>query len=105
MANSYISCGQISPLYLYILYSIIFKCLNDFILSFGLIKNNVNYGLFFFETELNQHILIKSLFKYISFILFGIIFLYASNKNSKKNKRRERRKSKKLIHIIYGIVM
>ena len=98
MANSYISCGQISPLYLYILYSIIFKCLNDFILSFSLIKNNTNYGLFFFETELNQHILIKSLYKYISFILFGIIFLYAFNKAKKNNKRGERRTIKTLIH-------
>ena len=95
MVNSYIGCGKISPLYFYILYSIIFKCLNDFILSFGLIKNNTNYGLFFFETELNQHILIKSLYKYISFIIFGIILLYTSNKSKKD---RERGNSKKLIH-------
>ena len=98
MKTTYIGFGKISPLYLYILYSIIFKCLNDFILSFGLIKNNTNYGLFFFETELNQHILIKSLYKYISFILFGLIFLYTSNKTKRNNKKKERRKSKKLIH-------
>ena len=94
MKTTYIGFGKISPLYLYILYSIIFKCLNDFILSFGLIKNNTNYGLFFFETELNQHILIKSLYKYIGFIIFGLIFLFASNKTNKNNKKREKKNQK-----------
>ena len=103
MANSYIGCGKLSSLFLYILYRIIFKFLKDILLSFGLVKNDINYGLFFFETELNKHIIIKSIYKYISFILFGTIFLYISSKsnNNKNEESKESKESRKSIYLIY----
>ena len=96
MSKSLISCGDLSSLYLYIIYSVIFKCLKDFILTFNSIKGDINYGLFFFESELNHHILIKSLFKYIGFIVFGLIFLYFTNKG--KNNKNRTQATKNLIH-------
>ena len=76
MSDCLISCGNCSTLYLYIVYRIIFKGLKDFILT----------GIFEIKPELNNHILIKSIYKYIGFILFGFLFYKIRNrKNSDKN--------------------
>ena len=74
-SKPFISCGKLSSLYLYVLYSITFKCLNDFILTFQTV-NAEKKGGFFGESELNNHILLKSFYKYISFMIFGKLFLY-----------------------------
>jgi len=73
MPSCPISCGNWSKLYYYIVYRIIFKGLKDFILKekFG-IKN-----------ELNNHILIKSIYKYIGFIFFGFLFYWMKNRKNK----------------------
>ena len=78
MSDCLISCGNCSTLYLYIVYRIIFKGLKDFILT----------GIFEIKPELNNHILIKSIYKYIGFILFGFLFYKIRNKkNSDKNNK------------------
>ena len=78
MSNCPISCGNCSTLYIYIVYRIIFKGLKDFILT----------GIFEIKPELNNHILIKSIYKYIGFILFGFLFYKIRNsKNSDKNNK------------------
>ena len=82
-----IGLGKLSSLYLYIVYSIIFKCLKDFILTFESIKYGEERGLFWISSELNNHILIKSLYKYISFIIFGIIFLYFTTIKKKEKEK------------------
>ena len=84
--SCWIGLGKLSSLYLYIIYSIIFKCLKDFILSFESIISGVDIGIFGISSELNKHILIKSLYKYIGFIIFSIIFFnYNKNKDEDKN--------------------
>lgn len=76
MSNCLISCGNCSTLYLYIVYRIIFKGLKDFILD----------DIFGIKIELNNHILIKSIYKYIGFLLFSFLFYTIRNKkNSNKN--------------------
>ena len=88
--SCWIGFGKLSSLYLYILYSITFKSLNDFILSFeSIIKLDEDKGIFWISPELKNHILIQSLYKYISFILFGFIFLYCSKEKTKKKKKRK----------------
>ena len=95
MVNFFIGFGKLSSIHLYLLYNFIFKFLSDFILSFSLIKGNVKYGIFLFQPELNSHTLIKCFYKYIGFIIFGIIFLNCQkyNKNNKSTQ-----KSKELIY-------
>ena len=76
MSNCPISCGNYSTLYIYIVYRIIFKGLKDFILT----------GIFDIKPELNNHIILKSIYKYIGFILFSFLFYKIRNrKNSDKN--------------------
>ena len=81
-----ISIGEISSLHLYILYSIISKCLKDFILSFRLVKEGSKYGIFG-ESELDSHILIKSFYKYIGFTIFGFAFLCFTKKIYRRKKK------------------
>ena len=83
MSNCLISCGNCSTLYLYIVYRIIFKGLKDFLLA----------EIFGIKIELNNHILIKSIYKYIGFLLFSFLFYTIRNKkNSNKNNKIKREK-------------
>jgi len=77
MSNCLISFGNCSTLYLYIVYRIIFKGLKDFILD----------DIFGIKIELNNHALIKSVYKYIGFLLFSFLFYTMRNKknNNKSN--------------------
>lgn len=99
--KKYIDLGEFSKLYYYILYSIVFKSLANFILSLDSIAPNKNLSLFGFKPRLSNHILIQSFYKYLSFIFFGIIFYYFSNKkednikeiNNKNNNDNEKSNS------------
>ena len=85
MVNSFIGCGNLSTLHINILYIIIFKFLKEILLTLNTFDENINYNIFKTEIELNKHVLIKSLYKYLSFMIFGKIFLYFSKKNNKFN--------------------
>ena len=86
---SFIGCGELSSLYYYILYSIASKCFSDFDL---LIPGN-NSNMFNINPVLNGFTLIKSFYKYISFIIFGTIVYYYS---LKKNKTQEMKLPQKI---------
>lgn len=92
--RKYIDFGEFSNLYVYILYSIVSKSLSHFILSLYSITGNDKYSLFGFQTKLNGHILIQSFYKYLSFIIFGMIFYHFSttkeiNKQNNNNIEKE----------------
>ena len=87
MVKFFISCGKLSSIHLYLLYNFIFKFLSEFLLSFSQIKENVKYGLFLFQSELNKHTLIKCFYKYIGYIIFGTIFLPFHKNNKNKNNK------------------
>ena len=86
---SFIGCGELSSLYYYILYSIASKCFADFVL----VIPGKNSNMFNFNPVLNGFTLIKSFYKYISFIIFGTIVYYYS---LKKNKTQEMKLPQKI---------
>ena len=85
--KKYIDIGDLSKLYYYILYSVVFKSLSHFILSLDNIAPNSDLSLFGFKPQLNTHLLIQSFYKYLSFIIFGMIFFYISTKKEVNNKK------------------
>ena len=81
----YIGCGKLSSLYFYILYSLASKCLSNIILGLNKVISVSSYSsIFQINPVLNNHILIKSLYKYIGFMIFGVAFyFYAQKKNAR----------------------
>ena len=82
MSKFYIGFGGCSKYYLYILGTVIFKCLRDCIFGFNIINPESKIGLFGFVPELSNHYLIQSLYKYLSFIIGGALFIYILKKES-----------------------
>ena len=82
MSKFYIGFGGCSKYYLYILGTVIFKCLRDCIFGFNIINPESKIGLFGFVPELSNHYLIQSLYRYLSFIIGGALFIYILKKNS-----------------------
>ena len=62
--------------YLYIFGVCICKFLEDYLLSLDDINEDFTYNIFLIETVLKKHKLVGVLYKYISFILFGLLFYY-----------------------------
>ena len=105
MSKFIIGFGGCSKYYLYILGTVIFKCLRDCMFGFNTINPNSKIGLFGFIPELSNHYLIQSLYRYTSFILGGTLFIYISKKKSANesdliiiNKERESFELRGLIH-------
>jgi hypothetical protein len=87
-----IGFGNCSASYLYIAGASIFGLIQDYLLSLSDIKKKYEYNIFGIKTVLKSHKLIRVLYGYISFIIFGIIFYYISEK-SKDNKKTANKKS------------
>ena len=87
MSNCIIGLGKWSPLYINIFLAAIFKCLRDILLNFNSIAPNSKIGLFGFEPILSHHTIITNIYAYISYIIFGSLFLYISYKRSKGEKQ------------------
>ena len=79
MPNCIIGIGKWSTLYINILLAAIFKCLRDCLLNFNSISPDSKLGLFGFEPILSHHTIITSIYIYLSYFLFGLIFFYISN--------------------------
>ena len=93
----YIGLGKIYSFYIYMLYSLILKYLNEALLSFYFIKEDFNVGLFGFTPVLREHNLIKSIYRYLGYIIFGIIFFYyfIIKKNKRENNIIQKMKKKR----------
>ena len=89
MANNFIGLGKCSKKYLYILGTILFRCLKDCIFGFVPIDPESKTGLFGFIPELSKHYLFQDFYKYLSFIIGGLIFMNILNKNSFKKEKKE----------------
>ncbi len=82
-----IGCGKVYSQYLYIIYYVILDFLIESIITLDYFKNNINFGLFGFVPKLKKHTLIKNLFVYLGYIIFGLIFFYIFIiRNNKKEK-------------------
>ena len=85
MECRFISLGKCSRFYLYILGSVIFKFLESLSLGYQSTKDIDKYYSFYnFIPVLWHYNLIKSLYSYLGYILFGIIFFYIFSNNNKK---------------------
>lgn len=68
------------------------KIISDYLISLDDKKYELKYNIFHIITVLKPHKLIRVLYRYISFIIFGTLFYYISEK-LKDNKKSETKKS------------
>jgi len=85
MSEFIIGFGRCSKYLIFILGTVIFKTLNNFIFE-NQINPKSKGGLFGFIPVLSHHLYVQYLYKYISFIIGGIIFEYVLYKKSKTKK-------------------
>ena len=95
-----IGIGNCSLTYLYMLGPFLFNLMQDYLLSLDSIKYYLKKNIFGIETVLNNHKLIKLIYIYISYIIFGTLFYYLSifgEKNNDKVKIQQKDIQKNLI--------
>lgn len=96
--SNYFGIGELNSFYYFILYSMIAKFVSNLILDFDTIYSTKNSkkSIFQINPVLSEHILIKSLYKYLSFMFFSIIlFCYVKIKTRKKEKNETVKKRNK----------
>ena len=74
-----IGIGNCSIYNFYILGAFILHLLEDYLLSIDDIKDNYKNNLFGFSPKLKKHKLVRLLYKYIGFIIFGTLFYFIQN--------------------------
>ena len=92
-----ITIGKCSKFNLYILGSLLFKLFSLFLLGFQ--KNDI--GLFGFVPILYSYRSMQSIYTYLSYILFGIIFRFCS----KDKKKDEKNFMTETLTIVYNKIM
>ena len=85
MSECIIGFGRCSKYLIFILGTVIFKTLNNFIFD-NQINPKSQSGIFGFDPVLSKHPYIQYLYKYISFIIGGIIFEYVLYKKSQTSR-------------------
>ena len=85
MSEFIIGIGRCSKYLIFILGTVIFKTLNNFIFN-NQINPKSQSGILGFEPVLSNHIYIQNLYKYISYIIGGCIFEYVLIKKSQTKK-------------------
>ena len=98
MSEFIIGFGRCSKYLIFILGTVIFKTLNNFIFE-NQINPKSKGGLFGFIPVLSHHVYVQYLYKYISFIIGGIIFEYVLYKKS-QTKRESTNDSKSTEEIL-----
>ena len=91
--------GKLSLNHIYILLTLLTFFLKSALLSLGEIKFHTNVNIFGFETVIRNHGLMKIIFEYLGYIIFGVIFfrkLEGSSFFKKLKKEKEKTKNKLL---------
>ena len=88
MTNNFVGLGKCSKKYLYILGTIALRIFRDCIFGFESIDPESKSGLFGFIPELSKHYLLQDFYKYLSFIIGGLIFLNILKKTTLLIKKR-----------------
>ena len=83
-----ITFGKCSRFYLYMLGTCFFKILSLLILGANKDKEN-EFGLFGFCPVLNQYNFIQSIYTYIGYIIFGLIFYYFKDPDKSDSKEKK----------------
>ena len=86
MGKSLIGLGKCSSFYLFIIGNAIFKCLRDCLFNFNSFSPDSDIGLFGFKPVLSNHCIIANVYMYFSYIGFGLLFFFISNKKIMKEK-------------------
>ena len=85
MSRCPLGFGNFSFSYLYIIGVFVTKLLEDYLISLDDIKSDLKYNIFGFTPQLKKHKLIKSLYKDLGFIIFGLLFFYLQKDKKKKS--------------------
>jgi len=88
MYKKYIGFGSCSKIksYKYILFAFLLKIINDNYFNFNSISPQIEIHLFGISSVLSEHIIIQHFYKYISYIIGGIIFKLIIRYNTKERK-------------------
>ena len=97
MCRNFIGFGSCSKSYIYILFSIILKIINDnfFYLTSFSTQDETNFAGI--NPALSKHIVVQNLYKYISFIIGGIIFSFIIKKNTRNQTKEDYQSENSLI--------
>ena len=90
MGKSLIGLGICSKYYLYILGTIFFNSIKDCLFGFIAIDPENKINLVYYYPELSGHFLFQDFYKYLSFILGGLIFMHIHKKESKEEKPKKK---------------
>ena len=93
MSNRILRIGRCSKYYLYILGTILFRCMKDCIFGFIAINPESKTGLFGFIPQVSGHYLLQDFYKYLSFIIGGIIFYKILLKKTEKGEKKSVKKN------------
>ena len=96
MAESLIGLGTCSKFYLYILGYIFFNSIKDCLFGFTAIDPENKIDLFGFQPELSRHFLFQDFYRYLSYILGGLIFMHILKKKSNEEGMLKKKSSKSL---------
>ena len=94
MKECFIGCGEFNYFYLYVLYCILTHFIVHSLISLDSL-NKVFDVEFFFELILNKHPFVESLYQYLGFIFFGLLFYFFFVVRKKKTKNSKDNKDKK----------
>ena len=104
MPKSFIGFGKFSKYYFYILGVVFFRTLKDFITGFFVINPQSETGLYGFVPIISKHYLIQDFYKYIGYLLGGLIFSFILKKKTMNKDENEikKKKSLQLKELIYN---
>ena len=103
MPKSFIGFGKFSKYYFYILGAVFFRTVKDCISGFLAINPQSGNGLYGFVPILYKHYLIQDFYKYIGYLLGGLLFSFILKKQTtnKANNDIKKKKSLQLKELIY----
>ena len=102
MSKCPIGIGNCSFTYLYILGSSIITLLEDYVISLNDIKEDCKYNIFKISLQIKKHKIIRLLYKFIGYIIFGSLFLYIFNRINNRKKTITIKKSQLNNSLIYN---
>ena len=102
MSKCPIGIGNCSFTYLYILGSSIIALLEDYVISLNDIKEDCKYNIFKISLQIKKHKIIRLLYKFIGYIIFGSLFLYIFNRINNRKKTITIKKSQLNNSLIYN---
>lgn len=96
MSKSFIGLGKFSKNYFYIFGVVFFRSIKDCMIGFFVVNPQSKTGLFGFAPLLSKHYLIQDFYKYIGYIIGGLLFSFILKKNTMNESDNDIKKKKSL---------